>query len=134
MFSSSLELFTGTAPVKIVFVWCCLVNTSFVNVCVKCVEGDCKAALQAGRWPRGEFGSNAPQIFCPQIFSPPKYVFAPKYLNLATGMGARRSFWRGGIVSVSEGSQKDFSRRRPEVGNFIFISQKLESNHFLPKM
>jgi len=37
-------------------------------------------------------------------------------------------------VSVSEGSKKDFSRGRPEEGNFIFLSQNLESNHFLPKM
>jgi len=45
-------------------------------------------------------------------------------------------FFEGGgnIVKVSEGSQKDFSRRRQEVGNFISLSQKLESNHFLPKM
>jgi len=63
-----------------------------VNVCVNMFRVTAKMYCRKVVSNGGNSGAMTLKFFAHKFSSPPKYVFAPKLLNLATGFGARIIF------------------------------------------
>ena len=69
-----------------------------MNVCVKCVEGDCKAVLQAGGMllATGGIQEQCPPNFLPTIFLPLLNMYLPPNFKPGYRHGRQKNFLKGG--------------------------------------